>query len=249
MQEPLFWPQCSLNDPKEEPVMKSMQKFVAALLGTALCAVLLATAAFAAQGSVAVTLPVSIRTAGADPEPNAAYTLCLQAVDNAPMPDGAQNGQYSVTVQGAGDYTFPQITYTAPGIYYYQISHAAGADTRCTYDATVYNVTVAITNKQDGTGLESAVTAHTGPSADKRDAMLFTNVYAPRPTTPPTATPTPKPETPVVYPTPEPTPVTRVLIQTGQLNWPIPVLGGLAVVLVVVGVALTRKKAKKHDDE
>ena len=228
--------------------MKSMQKFVAALLGTALCAVLLATAAFA-QGGVAVTLPVSIRTAGADPEPNAAYTFCLQAVDNAPMPDGAQNGQYSVTVQGAGDYTFPQITYTAPGIYYYQISHAAGADTRCTYDATVYNVTVAITNKQDGTGLESAVTAHTGPSADKRDAMLFTNVYAPRPTTPPTATPTPKPETPVVHPTPEPTPVTRVLIQTGQLNWPIPVLGGLAVVLVVVGVALTRKKAKKHDDE
>lgn len=232
--------------------MKSMQKFVAALLGTALCAVLLATAAFAAQASVAVTLPVSIRTAGADPEPNAAYTLCLQAVDNAPMPDGAQNGQYSVTVQGAGDYTFPQITYTAPGIYYYQISHVAGADTRCTYDATVYNVTVAITNKQDGTGLESAVTAHTGPSADKRDAMLFTNVYAPRPTTPPTATPvpaTPKPETPVVHPTPEPTPVTRILIQTGQLNWPIPVLGGLAVVLVVVGVALTRKKAKKHDDE
>ena len=54
--------------------MKSMQKFVAALLGTALCAVLLATAAFA-QGGVAVTLPVSIRTAGADPEPNAAYTL------------------------------------------------------------------------------------------------------------------------------------------------------------------------------
>ena len=228
--------------------MKSMQKFVAALLGTALCAVLLATAAFA-QGGVAVTLPVSIRTAGADPEPNAAYTFCLQAVDNAPMPDGAQNGQYSVTVQGAGDYTFPQITYTAPGIYYYQISHVAGADTRCTYDATVYNVTVAITNKQDGTGLESAVTAHTGPSADKRDAMLFTNVYAPRPTTPPTETTTPKPETPVVHPTPEPTPVTRVLIQTGQLNWPIPVLGGLAVVLVVVGVALTRKKAKKHDAE
>ena len=108
MQEPLFWPQCSLNDPKEEPVIKSMQKFVAALLGTALCAVLLATAAFA-QGGVAVTLPVSIRTAGADPEPNAAYTLCLQAVDNAPMPDGAQNGQYSVTVQGAGDYTFTSI--------------------------------------------------------------------------------------------------------------------------------------------
>ena len=170
--------------------MKSMQKFVAALLGTALCAVLLATAAFA-QGGVAVILPVSIRTAGADPEPNAAYTLCLQAVDNAPMPDAPRTASTALPCRRR-DYTFPQITYTAPGIYYYQISHVAGADTRCTYDATVYDVTVAITNKQDGTGLESTVTAHTGPSADKRDAMLFTNVYAPCPTTPPTATPTPK---------------------------------------------------------
>ena len=103
MQEPLFWPQCSLNDPKEEPVMKSMQKFVAALLGTALCAVLLATAAFA-QGGVAVTLPVSIRTAGADPEPNAAYTLCLQAVDNAPMPDAPRTASTALPCRRRGLY-------------------------------------------------------------------------------------------------------------------------------------------------
>ena len=166
--------------PKEELVMKSMQKFVAALLGTALCAVLLATAAFAAQASVAVTLPVSIRTAGSDPEPNAEYTVCLQAVDSAPMPDGAQNGQYSFTVQGAGDYTFPQITYTTPGIYSYHVSHAAGKDARCTYDATVYDVTVTITNRQDGTGLESTVAARTAPNPDKKDTLLFTNVYAAR---------------------------------------------------------------------
>ena len=158
--------------------MKSMQKFVAALLGTALCAVLLATAAFA-QGGVAVILPVSIRTAGADPEPNAAYTLCLQAVDNAPMPDGAQNGQYSVTVQGAGDYTFPQITYTAPGIYYYQISHVAGADTRCTYDATVYDVTVAITNKQDGTGWK-ALSRLTPAPAPTNGMPCCSRMFTPR---------------------------------------------------------------------
>ena len=234
--------------PKEELVMKSMQKFVAALLGTALCAVLLATAAFAAQASVAVTLPVSIRTAGSDPEPNAEYTVCLQAVDSAPMPDGAQNGQYSFTVQGAGDYTFPQITYTTPGIYSYHVSHAAGKDARCTYDATVYDVTVTITNRQDGTGLESTVAARTAPNPDKKDTLLFTNVYAARPTTPPTATPvpaTPAPTTPAATPKP----ATPTLIQTGQLNWPIPVLGVLAVVLLAVGIALTRKKADHHDDE
>ena len=94
----------------------------------------------------------------------------------------------------------------------------------------MYDVTVAITNKQDGTGLESTVTAHTGPSADKRDAMLFTNVYAPCPTTPPTATPTPKP-----------TPVTRVLIQTGQLNWPIPVLTAAGTCLIAAGILLRKK--------
>ena len=38
------------------------------------------------------------------------------------------------------------------------------------------------------------------------------------------------------------------LLQTGQTNWPIPVLGGLGVLLVVIGVAAV-KKGKKNTNE
>ncbi len=38
---------------------------------------------------------------------------------------------------------------------------------------------------------------------------------------------------------------TDALIYTGQLNWPIPVLGGLGLVLVILGCAMTLWK-KRH---
>lgn len=238
--------------------MKSLSHFAAVLLCIAACAVLLATAA-CAQGSTAVTLPVSIRTAGVEPEPGAAYCICLRAEENAPLPDGAQNNQYSMTVQGAGDYTFPPVEYTAPGMYRYHVSHDPGPDARCTYDATIYDVTVMISNRQDGTGLESAVAAHVGPNADKRDALLFTNIYAPRPTTAPTATPVPtaaptpvntkSPATPVIHPAPAPTPAKQTLIQTGQLKWPVPVLGTLAALFAAAGFAVLHRGRKDRDGE
>lgn len=49
-------------------------------------------------------------------------------------------------------------------------------------------------------------------------------------------------------PVPEnPGPGTPPLIQTGQLNWPIPVLAGLGVLLLLVGFALVNTKRKPHE--
>ena len=36
------------------------------------------------------------------------------------------------------------------------------------------------------------------------------------------------------------------LIQTGQLNWPIPVLGGCGVILLVLGAVYSRKKKRSE---
>ncbi|MCI1952288.1 MAG: Cna B-type domain-containing protein [Clostridiales bacterium] len=48
--------------------------------------------------------------------------------------------------------------------------------------------------------------------------------------------------------TPTPEKPTSTLIQTGQLNWPIPVLAGLGILLVTVGWALfLAKKKNRHD--
>lgn len=49
-------------------------------------------------------------------------------------------------------------------------------------------------------------------------------------------------------PVPEnPGPGTPPLIQTGQLNWPIPVLAGLGVLLLLVGFVLVNTKRKPHE--
>ncbi len=40
---------------------------------------------------------------------------------------------------------------------------------------------------------------------------------------------------------------TEVLIQTGQLNWPIPVLGGLGMLMIIFGVVVMRRKKQEAD--
>jgi LPXTG-motif cell wall-anchored protein len=39
---------------------------------------------------------------------------------------------------------------------------------------------------------------------------------------------------------------TATLIQTGQMNWPVPVLGGLGALLIAVGVYIILRKRKNN---
>ncbi len=75
------------------------------------------------------------------------------------------------------------------------------------------------------------------------DASPKTEVYLqsePEPEPTPEPTPTPKP-VPAQEPTLTPKP-DRTLPQTGQLFWPIPVLAGTGLALIVSGVVMRRKK-------
>lgn len=66
---------------------------------------------------------------------------------------------------------------------------------------------------------------------------------APTPTTPPAVVPTP---TPVVTPTPTPAPT---LPQTGQLNWPIPLLAVAGLAVFVAGWILRFGQKKEKDEK
>ncbi len=79
------------------------------------------------------------------------------------------------------------------------------------------------------------------------------------PTNPPVQDATPEvPETPTTPPVPDPTTPTTVvadakpdqnrLIQTGQTNWPVPVLAGSGIVLIGVGILLTHYDNKRKDE-
>ena len=69
---------------------------------------------------------------------------------------------------------FGDIKFTTPGIYTYEVSEVAGAETGMSYSNVTYTVTVTVTDKGDGTLETSAAYTTGGTSAD---AMEFINAY------------------------------------------------------------------------
>ena len=96
------------------------------------------------------------------------------------------DGEFSFTITGQGDdagytqtvsntgagFTFPEIEYTQPGTHTYTIAENTGNDSTITYDKTVYNVTVEVTD--DNGALKTAVSGL--PESGKAE---FTNTYTP----------------------------------------------------------------------
>lgn len=95
-------------------------------------------------------------------------------------------------VKGSGTAGFTGLTYTAPGDYRYTVRQCAGGTAHMTYDATVYTVTVRVTNQPNG-GLGAEIWA-TGGSSEKTGLLLFQNRYDPPAA--PTSTPAPAKTTP-----------------------------------------------------
>ena len=117
-----------------------------------------------------LTLPqIEKKLTGDAPAKAETYRFKLTAKDNAPMPE-----KDSVSVTGAGKVSFPEIKYTKAGTYVYEISEVAGTDKSCTYDKTVYTVTVTVTEDMDGT-LSAKSAIMTGSKT--ASSILFTNSY------------------------------------------------------------------------
>ena len=69
---------------------------------------------------VRVEIPVSVELSGEAPSPEETYTVVLQAVDNAPMPENN-----TLTITGAGTASFSAISYSTPGLYSYTVAQQA----------------------------------------------------------------------------------------------------------------------------
>lgn len=68
---------------------------------------------------------------------------------NAPMPDGSENGVKKVTVTGSGTFNFGTITFTEPGIYEYEFTETDGGVKNYTYDTNVYGLKYNVTLNND----------------------------------------------------------------------------------------------------
>ena len=92
-----------------------------------------------------------------------------------PMPEETEASN-----NAAGYFQFGNITYTAPGTYTYRIVEVNDGEEGVTYDGTVYNVTVQVT---DENGVLKAETAVTAGGTSPAEEIVFRNSYQAAPVT------------------------------------------------------------------
>jgi len=102
-----------------------------------------------------------------------AFKFLLTPVNNAPMPSSNE-----ITITGAGKASFGQITYDVPGTYIYTVTEQPGSLANWTYDASVYTLTVTVSEDEDGQLAAGRELTKAGQPAER---ALFTNHYSPVP--------------------------------------------------------------------
>lgn len=151
-----------------------MKRKLMGLLAAVLCILTLAQPARAAGADLSI--PVRIRMKGDVPQVPDQFILELKAEDTAfPMPTGAVDGTYTMTLRGAGRGHFPRIGYDRAGVYTYTIRQWKGRDPRCRYDDRVYALTVYVTNA--GGGLETSAVLGLDGGDGKQTEAVFVNRY------------------------------------------------------------------------
>ena len=142
-----------------------------------MCMLAMTVSAFAVE-TPKVTVSAAVSLTGGLSDPAEEYTIVLKANDAAyPMPEGTKAGEYGLTINGEGKENFPEIAYKSVGIYTYTITQVAGTNEKCTYDKTVYTLTVQITNAKDGDGLEATAVLYADGDGNKKPCAEFTNEY------------------------------------------------------------------------
>ena len=157
--------------------MKKRLNVILAMVMAVMCCLTMFTPAFAAE-LPEVTIPATVSLTGTRPYPAEAFTVVMKADDASnPMPAGAEGGVYNLTVTGAATENFPAIVFDKVGVYSYTIYQAEGTNSRCTYDKTVYELTVTVTNKADYSGIEATVVLYEGGEGSKLAGVDFANRY------------------------------------------------------------------------
>ena len=81
--------------------------------------------------------------------PETQFSFLLKGEDGAPMPEGSDGSVKIVTLKGEGNAELGRFTYEKAGVYTYTISELDGGEEGWIYDASLYTLTVTVT-EQDG---------------------------------------------------------------------------------------------------
>lgn len=157
-------------------MMKKMRKFALLICVLALCVSACSVISFAAESAMA-EIPFSLTLGGTLPEEAEEFSFCLTAADPSnPMPEGSVNGVYVTTLVGAGSGAF-RIPCDRLGVFDYTVHQIPDENEDCTYSTEVYDVTVFVTNSEEGDGFVINVVAYK-EDAEEKGEITFHNVYS-----------------------------------------------------------------------
>ncbi len=219
-------------------IIRKTGQFVSLFILSVMCVMLLSDHSVrAAEYSCDVSIPVTVNVSGSDITTGVKYEVNLEAVtESAPMPETT-----TLTTTDAGTVEFGTMTYTTPGDYVYTITQTKGSQDRCTYDTTVYTVTVRVINSEEG-GLVPEIWAVKNGGTEKTSSIVFTNTYSAIPVE------EEEPEEDPVEPEETPAdPDTTTSAQTGDtanITLYVVVMAAAAAVIIFLVLYSKRKKAE-----
>lgn len=211
--------------------------------------------ASAAEYACDAVIPVSMELNGDhDEQFEVTIEAAEGAADGQPMP--AEEERSILLADGeTGGFA---IHYTEPGDYYYVIRQTAGSTAYMSYDATVYEVQVQVTNDTAADGswtLKYQVVANdVNTPSEKAAALAYLNTYAP----PPATTPTPDEHPDIAEgiengtwggkATATPDPAAGLVPQTGD-TLPLTALVAVLVLAAAAIVVLVAARRRSHKDD
>ncbi|MBP9987870.1 MAG: hypothetical protein KBT46_00060 [Ruminococcus sp.] len=134
-----------------------------ALLMCCICGI----TAFAAE-PVSVNVDVEVKLDGAKPDTPEEYLLVLKSVDTG--------REYVCTVNGENKATF-DISFSNVGVYNYTVTQKKGNNANCTYDDTVYYLTITVFYGNNSYDFDIAAKVYKDGVDEKQDAIIFENIY------------------------------------------------------------------------
>lgn len=157
---------------------KSFRSMAWIMIALIVCMTFASPAALAESSRVReLTMSARVRITGDVPEELEKYYVVMEADDASyPMPEGSENGKYTLKMTGARSKEFPVITYDRVGIYTYKLYQIAGTNENCRYDDAVYTMTVYILNDGEG-GFDIMAVLHAPDEEHKPDEVEFINHY------------------------------------------------------------------------
>lgn len=125
-----------------------------------------------------IKIPVTIVLEGILPEQAENFLIKMQAADeNSAMPEGSVDGIYTLVIKGENSAFLPKFSFEKPGIYTYSIWQEPGQNSKCTYDETIYKMTIYVTNNEQYDGFDTTVTLYKNSETEKQDEIVFINRY------------------------------------------------------------------------